>query len=251
MNGAGYSLGPSALGSPLRAHDRLAACRCASHALVMPPGRALLALALGPALLLCGCAGQNFRADVRPFDPANRALAANPGLPGPAAAKATFVAMPAPAAAHFDSRNPRNPAHAVEAEYSMQPMLGGFRLDADGAAQSPGGLPARAWSMGFSGKSLFKGDDHTSFVVYLPMKNNKAVRKVVGTIFQSEDVGAIASDIQALSMIARGRVNTEFRYSTRFNKFSSLDASATYRNNAHTDPVRSDLVLGISYRAAF
>ena len=223
----------------------------ATLAVVAAPGRALMLLALGPALLLSACASQTIRLEIPQFDPASRVPAANPELRKRGAPETAYFVARAPASAHFDSQIVRRPAHAAEAEYSMQPTLGGFRLDADNARQSPGGLPARAWSMGFSGSSLFKGDDHSSLIVYLPMKNNKAVRKVVGTIFQSEDVGAIASDLQALSMMARGRVNTEFRYSTRFNKYSSFDASATYRNNALTDPVRSDLVLGISYKATF
>ena len=153
----------------------------------------------------------------------------------------------------FDHRYSKTPtlARAAEADLLAQPRLAAIWADADHTKQSALGLPARPWSMTFSGAKLLHDGDHAALMTYVPMRSSKIVEKVVGGIFQSEDAGSFAADLQAVSAIARGRINTELRYSTQFDKYSRFDAAATYRLNSHTSSAKSDFLLGLYYRAAF
>jgi hypothetical protein len=151
----------------------------------------------------------------------------------------------------LDHRYAQTLGRASEAGFLTPTRLAANWPDADHTKQSAAGLPARPWSMTFSGTKLFHDGDGATLMTYVPMRSSKIIEKVVGGIFQSEDAGSFASDLQAVSAIARGRINTELRYSTQFNSYSRFDAAATYRLNSHTSSAKSDFVLGLYYRAAF
>jgi hypothetical protein len=74
---------------------------------------------------------------------------------------------------------------------------------------------------------------------------------VTERVFESPDIRAFVSNVQALSLIARKRINTGLGYSTQINKYSRLDTSAILRLNANTSSGKSDVVIGLYYRAIF
>ncbi|MBI4293756.1 MAG: hypothetical protein HY661_19945 [Betaproteobacteria bacterium] len=138
---------------------------------------------------------------------------------------------------------------AAEMQNLVQPKID--RPRASYTQSAPSGPRSRPWSLAVSGTAMLWDYDHFTLTAYLPMKGRNAVKKIAEKLFDSKDVGSFVSNMQALSLIARGRINTELTYSTQFSKHSSLDASASLRLNADRNTGRSDLVVGLYYRATF
>ncbi|MBI2316546.1 MAG: hypothetical protein HYU75_05900 [Betaproteobacteria bacterium] len=182
-------------------------------------------LALGLALLLLG--STNARADVATLERDEWGIAG-----------------------FLDSGFLRKLARETERQNLVQPKPVGPSTDAGFALASARALPNRAWSMAFSG-TLFRDSDQATFSAYLPMKSGKTVRRIAERLTESPEFGSLVSDAQALSLLARGRINAEFTYSTQFGKHSRLDASAVYRLNANTPDGKPDLVFGLYFKAAF
>ena len=151
----------------------------------------------------------------------------------------------------FDGDVIRNAARAAEFDHQLQPGLGAAPADTGYTKLAAGGTRARAWSMGVSRTDMFRDYDRFSIAAYLPMNGTDAVRKLSGKLFESEDVGSFVSSMRALHLIANRRINTEFIYSTQFSRSSRFDASATYRLNSRTDTGKSDLLIGVYYKATF
>lgn len=140
---------------------------------------------------------------------------------------------------------------ATEIQNLMQPKIDRPQPRANYTQSAPGGARSRPWSLAVSGTAMLWDYDHVTLAAYLPMKGRNAMKKIAEKLFDSKDAGSFVSNMQALSLIARGRINTEFTYSTQFSKHSSLDASAIFRLNANTNTGKSDLVIGLYYRATF
>jgi len=143
----------------------------------------------------------------------------------------------------------RGSALAGETSQGMQP-----RVTMPSAHLSDLAIPQsyrRPWSLGVTGTTVFRDRDRATLTAYLPMKSHRAVEKIAADIFDSPEAGSWVSDAQALSLIARLRINTEFTYSTRFSKNSGLDASAIYRLNANPATGGSAWVMGLYYKSVF
>lgn len=145
----------------------------------------------------------------------------------------------------------RKTIRATEMQNQVQAKADEPRLSVSFASPSAGSVPTKAWSLGVSGTAIFRIYDHATLAAYLPMKGLRTVQKIAEKVFESQAVGSFIANMQALSLLARGRINTEFTYSTQFNKYSRLDASAIYRLNSSTNTGKSDLVIGLFYRATF
>lgn len=204
------------------------------------PHAAFGMFAIGFVLMLFGC--PHVRAEIEQFSASDAA-----GFSGKD--KPTFGAY---AIADFlDGEVLRKIARETERQNLMQPGVGGLR-SAGNSALAPAGAPrARAWSMAFSGTDVFREFDRAMFTAYLPMRGARTVQRIAEKVFDSPALGSLVSNARALSLMARGRINAEFTYSTQFSKRSSLDASAIYRLNANRPTGKSDLVLGLYYKATF
>jgi hypothetical protein len=139
----------------------------------------------------------------------------------------------------------------IETLNATQSNPGGAKPRAPDAKPSAEGMRPRAWSMGLFGSDVLRNYDHAMVSAYLPMRGAVAVQRISNRLFQSEEPGALISGIRALTLVARGRINAELVYSAQISRFSNLDATARYRLNAAPNTGKSDLVMGLYYKATF
>ena len=175
-------------------------------------------LAVGLALLP-GFASLNARAQSLPFDSANHVASIAPAIQDIHESKIAF----------FMAANP----------------------SANDAKRSAGSVRPRAWSMGVLRSDVFRDDDHAMVSVYLPMKGAATTQRISERLFQSEEPGSLVSNIRALSLIAQKRINAEFAYSAQVSKSSYWNATARYRLTADPRTGKSDVVIGVAYKAVF
>lgn len=110
---------------------------------------------------------------------------------------------------------------------------------------------ANGLSMENSRSNMFIKDDHASFTVNAPTPLVNGALSFVGTVYQTPVDSSVTKVLQVLSLVATRRINAEFSYSAKVNKYSSFDSVIAYRLHPATDSGKSDVVASVRYGIKF
>lgn len=111
----------------------------------------------------------------------------------------------------------------------------------------------RADSLGMtnSRSDMFSGNDRASFTVNAPMPLVDGALSLAGTVYQAPVDSTVSKWTQVLSLVVTRKINAEFAYSAKINKYSSFDSVIAYRLHPATDSGRSDVLVSVKYGIKF
>lgn len=105
----------------------------------------------------------------------------------------------------------------------------------------------KSLSMKSFSSNMFVKDDRASFTVNVPTQEVNHVLSLVGTLYQAQVDSTVAKWAQVLSMVATRKINAEFAYSAKINKYSSIDSSIAYRFDAGSSGMAASIKYGIKF----
>jgi hypothetical protein len=98
-----------------------------------------------------------------------------------------------------------------------------------------------------SSSNMLLRNDRASFTVNAPMPTVNGALSFVGTVYQTPVDSSVARLVQVLSLMATRKINAEFAYSAKINKYSNFNSVIAYRLHPTTDSGKSDVVASFQY----
>lgn len=100
--------------------------------------------------------------------------------------------------------------------------------------------------------NMFVRNDHAAFAINAQTPVVNGALSFVGTVYQAPLDDSMSKWIQVLSLAATRKINAEFSYSARLNKYSSFNSVISYSLHPATDSGNfSDVAASFQYRIKF